>query len=58
VSNDEKSFLDHLNAKNLQIGDVVTLKKKDLFDGSVVIFTKSKKEIFLTQQVAERIWVD
>lgn len=58
VSNDEKSFLDHLNTKNLQIGDVVTLKKKDVFDGSVVIVTRSKKEVFLTHQVAERIWVD
>lgn len=58
VSNDEKNFLDHLNAKGLRIGDTITLKKKELFDGSVVIITKSKKETLLTHQVAERIRVE
>jgi DtxR family Mn-dependent transcriptional regulator len=58
VANDEKAFLDHLNAKGLQIGDRVTVKKKELFDGSLVIQTRSKKETLLTHQVAERIWVD
>jgi DtxR family Mn-dependent transcriptional regulator len=58
VGNDEKSFLDHLNSKGLQIGDSVTVKKRELFDGSLVIQTKSKKETMLSHQVAERIWVD
>ncbi|RAV97874.1 metal-dependent transcriptional regulator [Pseudochryseolinea flava] len=58
VSNDEKSFLDHLNAKGIQIGDLITLKKRESFDGSVLIITKAKKETMLTHQVAERIWVE
>lgn len=58
VTEDEKSFLDHLNAKGLQIGDAVTIKKRELFDGSITLQHKSKKEILLTHQVAERIWVE
>ena len=58
VSNDEKSFLDHLNSKGLQIGDSISIKKKELFDGSITIVGKSKKETMLSHQVAERIWVE
>lgn len=58
VGNDEKSFLDHLNSKGLQIGDSVTVKKKELFDGSVTIMTKGKKETMLSHLVADRIWVE
>jgi DtxR family transcriptional regulator, Mn-dependent transcriptional regulator len=58
VGNDEKSFLDHLNSKGLQIGDSVTVKKKELFDGSITIITKAKKETMLSHQVADSIWVD
>jgi hypothetical protein len=58
VGNDEKSFLDHLNSKGLKIGESVTVKKKELFDGSITILTRSKKETMLTHQVAERIWVE
>lgn len=58
VGNDEKSFLDHLNSKGLQIGDSITVKKRELFDGSMVITMKSKKETMLSHQVAERIWVE
>lgn len=58
VTEDEKSFLDHLNAKGLQIGDTVTIKKREMFDGSITLQHKSKKEILLTHQVAERIWVE
>jgi DtxR family Mn-dependent transcriptional regulator len=58
VTEDEKSFLDHLNAKGLQIGDAVTIKKREMFDGSITLQHKSKKEILLTHQVAERIWVE
>lgn len=58
VGNDEKAFLDHLNSKGLQIGDSVTVKKKELFDGSITIVLKSKKQTMLSHQVAERIWVE
>jgi DtxR family Mn-dependent transcriptional regulator len=58
VGNDEKSFLDHLNSKGLQIGDSIMVKKKELFDGSLIIINKSKKETMLSHQVAQRIWVD
>jgi DtxR family Mn-dependent transcriptional regulator len=58
VTEDEKSFLDHLNTKGLQIGDAVTIKKREMFDGSITLQHKSKKEILLTHQVAERIWVE
>lgn len=58
VGNDEKSFLDHLNSKGLQIGDSVTIKKKELFDGSVTITMKGKRETMLSHLVAERIWVE
>jgi DtxR family transcriptional regulator, Mn-dependent transcriptional regulator len=57
VGNDEKSFLDHLNSKGIQIGDSVTIKKRETFDGSVTIVVKGKKETMLSHQVAERIWV-
>ncbi len=58
VSNDEKSFLDHLNSKGLQIGEAITVKKKEVFDGSLTIMNKAKKETMLSHQVAERIWVE
>ncbi len=58
VGNDEKSFLDHLNSKGLQIGDTVTVRKKEEFDGSIVILTRSRKETILSRQVANRIWVE
>jgi DtxR family Mn-dependent transcriptional regulator len=58
VSNDEKSFLDHLNSKGLQIGDLITVKNKESFDGSVSIITKSRKETMLSHQVVEKIWVE
>lgn len=56
VSVDEKSFLDHLNAKGLQIGDMVTLKRREVFDGTITL-VKNKKEIILSHLVAEKIWV-
>lgn len=58
VGNDEKLFLDHLNSKGIQIGDAVTIKKKEAFDGSVTITLKGKKETVLSHLVAERIWVE
>lgn len=58
VGNDDKKFLDHLNSKGLQIGDAVTVKKKEPFDGSVTIGMKGKKETILSHLVAERIWVE
>ena len=58
VGNDEKTFLDHLNSKGLQIGDSITIKKKEAFDGSVTITMKGKKETMLSHLVAERIWVE
>lgn len=58
VGNDEKSFHDHLNSKGLQIGDSITVKKKELSDGSMVIVMRSKKETILSHQVAERISVE
>ncbi len=58
VGKDEKSFLDHLNSKGLHIGEFITLKKKELFDGSITILDKGKKETMLTHQVAKRIWVE
>ena len=58
VTNDEKLFLDHLNSKGLQIGDTITVKKKEEFDGSLLILNKSKKETMLSNQVVEKIWVE
>ena len=58
VTNDEKLFLDHLNTKGLQIGDTIVIKKKEEFDGSVLILNKSKKETMLSNQVVEKIWVE
>jgi len=57
VSFDEKSFLDHLNTKGLRIGDTITVRKRETFDGSVTI-KKSKKEITISHQVAERLFVE
>jgi DtxR family transcriptional regulator, Mn-dependent transcriptional regulator len=58
VADDEKSFLDHLNSKGLQIGDTITIRKKELFDGSITITNRARKETMLSHQVAERIWVE
>jgi DtxR family transcriptional regulator, Mn-dependent transcriptional regulator len=57
VADDEKAFLDHLNSKGLQIGDNVTIRRREDFDGSMAIVHK-KKEIMLSQRVAERILVE
>ena len=58
VSDDKKSFLDHLSAKSLLIGEKITVKKIEVYDGSVVLMNKTKTELMLTHQVAERIWVE
>lgn len=58
VSNDEKPFLDHLNVKGIKIGDRITVKGKEVFDGSVSIVNKAKKETMLSQVVVEKIWVE
>ncbi|MBK5279036.1 MAG: metal-dependent transcriptional regulator [Bacteroidia bacterium] len=58
VSDDKKSFLDHLNSKGLFIGEKVLVKRKEVYDGSVVLTNKSKTDLMLTHQVAERIWVE
>jgi len=58
VTDDEKSFLAHLNMKGLQIGDSVILKKRESYDGSVLLITKKKAEQTISHQVAERILVE
>lgn len=58
VANDGKPFLDHLNSKGLQIGDRVTVRKVEEFDGSMVIAARGRNDTMLTHQVANRIWVD
>jgi DtxR family Mn-dependent transcriptional regulator len=58
VASDEKSFLDLLNTKGLQIGDKVLVKTREQFDGSIVLTAKSKKETVISKQVAKSIWVE
>lgn len=58
VTDDEKSFLDHLNTKGLQIGDSVVLKKRESYDGSIMLINKKKTEQTISHQVAERILVE
>lgn len=58
VTDDEKSFLDHLNLKGLQIGDSIVLKKRESYDGSVLLINKKKAEQTISHQVAERILVE
>ena len=58
VTDDKKSFLDHLNVKGLQIGEKVVIKRRETYDGSIVLTNKSKAEIMLSHQVAERILVE
>ncbi len=58
VTDDKKSFLDHLNSKGLNIGEKITIKRKEAYDGSIVLMNKSKVELMLTHQVAERILVE
>lgn len=58
VSNDEKTFLDYLNSRDLHIGEKVKVKKKEAFDGSVVIVNEAKKELTLSLEVAQRLFVE
>ena len=58
VADDKKSFLDHLNDKGLKIGEKVFVKRKEAYDGSVVLINKLKVELMITHQVAERILVE
>jgi DtxR family Mn-dependent transcriptional regulator len=58
VTDDEKSFLDHLNTKGLMIGDAVVLKKREAYDGSILLLNKKQIEQTLSHQVAERILVE
>lgn len=58
VTDDEKSFLDHLNLKGLQIGDLIILKKRESYDGSILLINKKKNEQTVSHQVAERILVE
>lgn len=58
VTDDEKSFLDHLNTKGIKIGDSVVLKKRESYDGSILLINKKKMEQTLSHQVAERILIE
>jgi len=58
VTDDKKSFLDHLNVKGLHIGEKVVVKRREAYDGSLVLTNKSKSEIMLSHQVAERILIE
>jgi DtxR family Mn-dependent transcriptional regulator len=58
VTDDKKSFLDHLNVKGLHIGEKVVVKRRETYDGSLVLTNKSKAEIMLSHQVAERILIE
>ena len=58
VSDDEKTFLDYLNSKDLHIGERIKVKKKEVFDGSVIIINESKKELTLSSEVAQRLFVE
>ena len=58
VTDDKKSFLDHLNVKGLHIGEKVVIKRRETYDGSLVLTNKSKAEIMLSHQVAERILIE
>lgn len=58
VTDDEKSFLDHLNLKGLQIGDSIVLKKRESYDGSILLINKKRVEQTISHQVAERILVE
>lgn len=58
VADDTQAFLDHLNKKGLQIGDSLRLKKREEFDGSIVLLSEQKAEISLSHTVAERILVE
>ena len=58
VTDDEKSFLDHLNLKGLQIGDSIVLKKRESYDGSILLINRKKTEQVISHQVAERILVE
>jgi DtxR family transcriptional regulator, Mn-dependent transcriptional regulator len=58
VTDDKKSFLDHLNTKGLQIGEKIVVKRREAYDGSIVLTNKTKAEIMLSHQVAERILIE
>jgi DtxR family Mn-dependent transcriptional regulator len=58
VADDTQAFLDHLNKKGLQIGDSLKLKKREEFDGSVVLMSEQKTEVTLSHPVAEKILVE
>jgi DtxR family Mn-dependent transcriptional regulator len=58
VSNDQKTFLDYLNSRDLHIGEKVKVKKKEAFDGSIVIVNEAKKELTLSLEVAQRLFVE
>jgi len=58
VTDDKKSFLDHLNMKGLQIGEKVIIKRREAYDGSIVVMNKSKTEQMISHQVAERILIE
>jgi len=54
-----EEFLKYLTAKNLQLGTTVKVVQKEAFDGNMVLlFTKSKTEIVVSQVVAEKLWVE
>ena len=58
VPDDKKSFLDHHNMKGLKIGEKVVVKKREAYDGSLVVTNKSKIEQMISHQVAERILIE
>jgi len=57
VTEDQSHFFDHLNAKELQIGDRVKILRGSYLMVSSIVQLKSLKEAVLSHQVAERILV-
>lgn len=50
-------FLDHLTALGIKLNDVLVVEDIKAFDGTMVVKTKAKKQIFLSDKVARNLFV-
>ncbi len=50
-------FLDHLTALGIQLNDVLIVEAIKSFDGTMVVRTKGKKQVFLSDKVARNLFV-
>lgn len=57
VASEDSEFLKFLDKKGLGLNSEITLKSREIYDGTLTLILQGKKTVIISEQVARRIWV-